>query len=153
MTIIGVLWAMVLTIWSALQFYLMTVSAGPRGGLPPGIGLPILAYEVIAVATCFAISVLHGHLAAKAMAQASRVTAKIVSLPSAVIVVISWSFSDDRAGIIVPSLLLGAGAIAAWAVACACTVSASMRPHIAAPVAAAIALSPLLLVWLRLVSP
>jgi hypothetical protein len=150
-TVLAMLWVISLTLWSAAQFYLMTLYSGGGTGMAPHGGIPVFAALLLTVVTSILVSVFRPLLHARALATASKVTATAVSVPSAVIAVLSWSFVESSRQAFAATVMIGAGALAAWAIAFAISVCASLRPRVAVPIATAIGLSPLVLIWFRLV--
>jgi hypothetical protein len=147
-TVLGVLWSVILTLGSAAQSYSMTAFAG-SGNLPPGVGVPVLTCTALTVLTSAPAALFRRRINVKAPAAAARITAVAVSVPSVLIVALGLAFADESSGFVLPALFLGAGAIAAWAVALALTVSALVPPRLGVPAGCAIGLLPLLLMWLR----
>ncbi|RDI00162.1 hypothetical protein DEU32_103141 [Curtobacterium sp. AG1037] len=150
-TTAGIAWGVALTIGCAVSYFSMTAFAG-SGSLPSRAGTPVLICTILSILTSASVARLRPRRSAGAVARASRIAAIAVSVPSVVIVALGLAFTDESSGVVLPALFLGAGAIGSWAAASALTVSASAPIRLRLPVASAISLLPLLLVWLRVVT-
>jgi len=147
----GAVWVINLTLWTAVQFYLMTTYSGAETGMAPLGGVPVFVALLLTEVTSVLICVFRPLVHAGVLVTASRFAATAVSVPSAVIIVLSWSFVESIAQAFAATVMIGAGAIASWAIASATTVSARLKRAVAIPFATAIGLVPLVLIWFRLV--